>query len=542
MKPSLPSPRCNILLLLAAVWAAVWLVSYPSASAHETGQPSPGTTSPGTTSLPEASAKNLPRWRGFNLLEKFYLKSDGNSRLAKNGPFFEDDFKMIHELGFNFVRLPLDYRVWIEGGDWNRINEQQLKEIDQAVEWGKRYNIHVMINFHRAPGYTVASPAEPTSVWTDLETQRACAKHWAMFAKRYRDVPSRNLSFNLFNEPSGVAVENYVAVVSKMANVIRNEDPDRLIVADGVNWGMESVPAFVDLDVAQSTRGYMPFDLTHYRAEWVNEDAVGSPPSWPRVSANGFLYAPQKKGLSAEARMPMKIRGVFSECDSLRIHLNKVSDRADLVVKMDGEIVWRKAFVCRPERTSEDEWKRSVYKAQWNIYENFYDRSYEVGIPAGTSEIVIALTGGDWLLIDEIALRRMGDNPEQVLRLGSEWGKKPAQAIFRGPNAAPPFIGPNMEDGQWLWDKTIAPWLEMKQRGCGVIVGEFGCYKYTPHADTLRWMEDCLSNWQKAEMGWALWNFRGPFGVLDSQRSDVEYENYKTHKLDRKMLQLLQKY
>ena len=43
-------------------------------------------------------------------------------------------------------------------------------------------------------------------------------------------------------------------------------------------------------------------------------------------------------------------------------------------------------------------------------------------------------------------------------------------------------------------------------------------------------------------MGWALWNLRGSIGILDSERADVEYEDYEGHKLDRKMLELLQRY
>ena len=50
-----------------------------------------------------ATPQKLPRWRGFNLLEKFYLR-DGRH------PFLEEDFRFISKLGFNFVRLPMDYR------------------------------------------------------------------------------------------------------------------------------------------------------------------------------------------------------------------------------------------------------------------------------------------------------------------------------------------------------------------------------------------------------------------------------------------------
>jgi len=75
-----------------------------------------------------------------------------------------------------------------------------------------------------------------------------------------------------------------------------------------------------------------------------------------------------------------------------------------------------------------------------------------------------------------------------------------------------------------------------------VMVGEFGAYQYTPHDVVLRWMEDMLINWKEMGWGFAMWNFQGSFGILDSGRSDVAYEDFHGHKLDRKMLQLLQKY
>ncbi len=37
-------------------------------------------------------------------------------------------------------------------------------------------------------------------------------------------------------------------------------------------------------------------------------------------------------------------------------------------------------------------------------------------------------------------------------------------------------------------------------------------------------------------------NFRGSFGILDSSRADVGYEDFHGHKLDRKMLELLERY
>ena len=76
--------------------------------------------------FPEPTPHALPRWRGFNLLEKFMV---GNQR-----PFREEDFAWIAELGFDFVRLPLDYRCWTDPADWTRLRENVLQEIDEAVD------------------------------------------------------------------------------------------------------------------------------------------------------------------------------------------------------------------------------------------------------------------------------------------------------------------------------------------------------------------------------------------------------------------------
>jgi len=35
--------------------------------------------------------------------------------------------------------------------------------------------------------------------------------------------------------------------------------------------------------------------------------------------------------------------------------------------------------------------------------------------------------------------------------------------------------------------------------------------------------EDYLELWKQAGWGWAMWNFRGAFGPLDSGRKDVNY-------------------
>jgi len=322
------------------------------------------------------SAARLPRWRGFNLLEKFTERG--------NAPFRESDFEWMAEWGFDFVRLPLSYRCWNDGTDWRQLKEPVLKEIDQAVEFGRQHGIHVNINFHRGPGYCVNPPKEPLDLWSDPKALEACAYHWAHFAKRYQGISNSRLSFDLLNEPAGPDEPTYARIVKALVEAIRAEDPNRLIIADGLRWGRDPVPSLVNLGVGQSTRGYDPMRISHYQASWVGGSNQWPVPTWPL----------------------------------------RVSDK--------------------------ELWDKARLKA---------DR--------------------------------------------------------------------------------IEPWKKLEQMGAGVHVGEWGAFSKTPHPVALAWMRDCLELWREAGWGWALWNFRGSFGILDSGRADVEYENFRNRKLDRKMLELI---
>jgi endoglucanase len=101
---------------------------------------------------------------------------------------------------------------------------------------------------------------------------------------------------------------------------------------------------------------------------------------------------------------------------------------------------------------------------------------------------------------------------------------------------------PLKSDREWNRQSLSAfyePWRKLEAAGSGVHMGEFGAHNTSPHDVTLAWLADLLAIWREAGWGWALWNLRGTFGVMDSGRQDVAYETLGEHKLDRKMLELL---
>ncbi|MGA0560562.1 glycoside hydrolase family 5 protein [Larkinella sp. VNQ87] len=93
-----------------------------------------------------------------------------------------------------------------------------------------------------------------------------------------------------------------------------------------------------------------------------------------------------------------------------------------------------------------------------------------------------------------------------------------------------------------MLEEFYKPWIALVNQGVGVHCGECGCWNKTPHDVFLAWFGDVLDILTSNGIGFALWEFIGDFGILDSRRTDVAYEDWHGHKLDRKLLNLLAKY
>ena len=336
----------------------------------------------------------FPRWRGFNLLGMFCSQTSALNRGRAPGYYDEEDFKMIADFGFDFVRLPLSYRVWGSGNDIFFIDQQKLAQLDKAVEWGDKYGLHISICMHRLPGYCInEDEIERVNLWTDEEALEAAKAHWCAIAKRYKDINSAKLSFNVVNEVNyDVRLEQYMHVSKEIINAVRKISPQRLFVIDGVHDGdIPPVDQMLRLEnCGFSCRGYAPRGVTHYRSHIKAYDNIA--PVWPGA----------------------------------------------VQVEKDGEIT---------------EWDRKKIDKMFGMYAALAD-NFKVGVHCS----------------------------------------------------------------------------------------EIGCFNYTPHDIALHWLEDVLNSLKSYNIGYALWNFRGVTGIMDSERGDVDYVKCGRHLLDRKMLKLLQKY
>ncbi|MCL2348568.1 MAG: hypothetical protein FWC50_09955, partial [Planctomycetaceae bacterium] len=311
----------------------------------------------------------------------------------------------------------------------------------------------------------------------------------------------------------------------------------------GIEYGSKPFLRLVELKVAQATRGYTPMEISHYKASWVNGENFPSP-QWPMVSINGLLPSPGKAELPEESRKPLTIEGPFPNETMLRMHVATVSSKSKLVVQADGKTIFEHQFDPGP---GEGEWKKSVHQPQWNSYQNIYDRDYFATIPAGTKLVTVQTVEGDWILLSEMCVLQNSQGTSVQATAG--WGQKSDHLKYTeqkvslklGVGTSSSLVGGTVRDRDWLKRTMIEPWQKLEKAGSGVMVGEFGCFNQTPHDVALHWLADSIANWNEAGWGYAMWNFRGAMGVLDSERKDVKYEDFHGHQLDRKMLELMRR-
>lgn len=377
---------------------------------------------------PVRSKNRNPRWYGFNLLEYFSTDPDWMKYFPyrNDGAFREDDFRWMRDWGFNFARLPMDYRFWTDTNDPLKIDERKLETVDRAIRLGEQYGVHVDICLHRAPGYCILDSLDPrltgiqvtpekTNLFTNPHALDAFVLQWTVFAKRYKGISNDRLSFNLLNEPTiistpagrahalrsgnrardepvgqmsrGHGAKSYARIAHAAIGGIRSVDPDRLIIIDGFDVATEPLVELASVkNTIQSAHHYYPQPLTFYQAEWARGDkSLDAVPSWP------------------------------------------LEDRRQKIVA-DRETM---------------------------------------------------------------------------------------ETFFQG------------------WHKAVA-------NGVLIHCGEMGCCKQVPSQVTLAWFKDALDILSELEAGWALWNFRGPLGILDTERPGTKFENWYGHQLDRALLNLLQ--
>lgn len=227
---------------------------------------------------------------GFNFLWMFVHHGQPPAPVAEN----ELDFLADH--GFNFVRIPTDYNFWTKDYDYFHPNEDVFGHIDRYLAACRERGLHMCLNLHRAPGYCInRNDREKHNLWVDEIAQDAFVFLWETFARRYLGISSRELSFDLVNEPAdigqyGLTRDRHEALMRRTIKAIRAIDPQREIVLDGLGGGNLAMPELADAGVVHSGRGYQPMCISHYQAEWWKGHEGLQEPFYPGIEWMGRVW------------------------------------------------------------------------------------------------------------------------------------------------------------------------------------------------------------------------------------------------------------
>jgi endoglucanase len=156
-------------------------------------------------------------------------------------------------------------------------------------------------------------------------------------------------------------------------------------------------------------------------------------------------------------------------------------------------------------------------------------------------EITIDGLGGGHLAMPELADLSVihsgrGYQPMPISHHGAAW--------WPDYKDAPLPRYPGLEWDGRVWNKSsldeyFRPWREVEAQGVTIHIGEFGCYNLTPNNIALRWLSDLLGLFKEFGWGYGLWEFAGPFGIVDHGRPGARYEHIHGYPIDRELLDLL---
>ncbi|MBM4081288.1 MAG: hypothetical protein FJ278_16415 [Planctomycetes bacterium] len=123
----------------------------------------------------------------------------------------------------------------------------------------------------------------------------------------------------------------------------------------------------------------------------------GKVEGWPVAQ---FLFAPVADKEAMRSVPTFRVR--YPKPGKFIVHVNSVSTRGQLQIRLDDRVVLDKELLTGPE--GQGPWKKSQFREQWSSYQCLYDQDFEIPVPAGEHEIQLENMNGDWISLDHIVL------------------------------------------------------------------------------------------------------------------------------------------
>lgn len=158
------------------------------------------------------------------------------------------DLALIRSAGFNSVRIPLDWRLFVTETAPFRMEGPGWELLDRVVGWCRDERLYAIIDLHAAPGGQTGSNIDDSRgrplLFEDEAAQRLTIELWQAIARRYCDEPWV-LGYDLLNEPVAHYFDKerlnprLADFYRRLVPAIREIDPQHVIFIGGAQWNMQ---------------------------------------------------------------------------------------------------------------------------------------------------------------------------------------------------------------------------------------------------------------------------------------------------------------
>ncbi|KAG9043304.1 hypothetical protein FS837_009767 [Tulasnella sp. UAMH 9824] len=151
--------------------------------------------------------------------------------------FTEKDAQFFASLGFNCIRIPLNYRHIEDDANPGVFLERGFQWLDRVINLCAAEGIYTIIDLHAAPGGQNGDWHCDTGIhmaffWEYVEFQNRTIAIWEELARRYKGN-TWVAGFNPLNEPCDEEHYRLLAFYERVEKAIRAIDPDHILFWDG---------------------------------------------------------------------------------------------------------------------------------------------------------------------------------------------------------------------------------------------------------------------------------------------------------------------
>jgi aryl-phospho-beta-D-glucosidase BglC (GH1 family) len=157
----------------------------------------------------------------------------------------EDDIRFIKQSGFNSVRVPFDYRLFVTDDEPRKLEGVGYELLDRVVAWSRKQGLYVVLDMHAAPGGQTGDNIDDSwgypFLFESAESQDLTVRLWRKLAERYKDEPAV-IGYDLLNEPIPHFFDtNYFnpklePLYRKIVAGIREVDKNHIVFLGGAQW------------------------------------------------------------------------------------------------------------------------------------------------------------------------------------------------------------------------------------------------------------------------------------------------------------------